>query len=194
MANNLINLREGAAKKQTENQPYLEELDPEEATPPLGPAGKGEANIIMSWTAIEAEGRERGPRWFSVLGGLALLFVIFGIFTENYFFSIFIVLAALILMFYIKRGPQEVEVLITSKGVQIGRSFLEFKDLKSFWILEKQDPPELSLETGRVMAPFLRVPLQGVGPEELKETLVRFLKEEEHKESASDQVARSLGF
>lgn len=194
MANSTINLRDWAEKK-TENSSSLEKLDSAEVTTSdkkdAGPEAARDA--LLYWTAKETGNREFGSRLFFVLGGLALIFVIFGVFTENYFFSIFIALAAAILMFYIKRGPQEVRVVITLGGVQVGRSFLEFKDIKSFWIFEKQDLPELSLETQRILTPFLRVPLNGVEIEDLKKILLSFLKEEEHKESTSDQIARSLG-
>lgn len=195
MTNNVINLREKPVEKLERDLPYLDRLEATEeknfAMAATAPDNKKAA--LFSWTAQEYEARPRGQNWFITIGGITLILIVFGIYTKSFFFSIFIALASIILMVYIKRGPQKTGVLITSDGVFVGRSFFDFKNLKSFWIFEKQDPQELSLKTQKILTPFLRLPLKDVEVEKLKEILLRFLPEEEHPELVSDQIARSLG-
>lgn len=147
---------------------------------------------ILSWTASEFEARERGQNWYLVTGGLALVLVLFGIISKSYFFSLFAGLAFLVMIMYERKNPREIQVAVTEEGVRVGKKLWPFKELKSFWIYEKHR--ELSLETGKPLKPFVLLPLGKTDYNNVREVLHKFIREEEHHEELSDQIARSLGF
>lgn len=148
---------------------------------------------VLEWSALEFEEYHRGPYWFILMGVVALALIIFGVFTRSYFFIAFVALAFAVLTVYAKRLPREIIFTISAEGVGAGRTFLSFSEIKTFWIFDKEERKELSLETKKMLTPFLRLPLGGQNPEEIRSILADFLPEEEHKELATDKIARSLG-
>lgn len=170
-----IDLRKPRAEPQATGTPALEKRE------------------SIEWSALEYEAHERGPNWFLFPGVAALALAIFAVFTKSYFFAAFILLALVVLLAYIKRGPQQISCAIGGEGVRTGETLYPFLNIKSFWIFERDGINELSLEIKSVLSPFLHLPLGGTNPEKIRNFLLQFIPEEEHKELATDQIARSLG-
>lgn len=148
----------------------------------------------VAWSALEHEDRQRGPYWFLGPGIIALALVIFGIFARSWFFVAFVCLAYAVLLAYAQRPPRRIEFRITGDGVFVGTAHHPYAELKSFWIFDAPDHKELSVETTKILTPYLRIPLGDEDPERVGRAIARFLPEEEHKEFISDAIARSLGF
>lgn len=178
----VIDLRKSA--KITNNTPAavltLEEKNPESST--------------FEWTALEYEKIEHGQYWFIGMGAAAVFLIIIGIFAKSYFFIAFIILAYIVVALYAKREPRELLFSITPEGIKIGSAFHKFSDLKSFWILDREDGKYLSIETTKVLSPFLRIPLGNTDPKMVKKIVSRFLQEKEHEELLTDQIAKIIGF
>ncbi|OGZ99099.1 MAG: hypothetical protein A3C07_04210 [Candidatus Sungbacteria bacterium RIFCSPHIGHO2_02_FULL_47_11] len=149
---------------------------------------------MLEWSALEYEKQEYSSQWFVGVGAVAALFIIIGIFARSYFFVTLIVLAFAVLVLYTRREPRLIGFSITSDGVRAGKTFYEFSQLKSFWIFEKTDIKELSLETDKLLTPFIRLPLGEGNPETIKAVLEQRLLKKEHQDLVSDQIARGLGF
>lgn len=159
---------------------------------PLIKSGVAEPKAI-EWSALEYEARERGSYWFLFPGIIALALVIFGAFTKNYFFIAFTVISFLLLGLFMRRSPRMISYVINEEGVRAGGSIYPFANIKSFWIFDKAGLKEISLEIKSMLSPFLRLPLGDTDPEKARSALLKYLPEEEHKELATDQIARSLG-
>lgn len=149
-------------------------------------------DVLISWTAAEYRPREQHQYWFLIPGGIALLFVIVGILSKNYFFIAFIALAFTTFMLYVRSNPRRMRFSITPDGIFSGKKLHEFKTLKSFWIFERPEGNELSLHTSSLLSPYLRIPLEGADHNEIKKILLTVLLEEEHQEFLSDQIARNI--
>ncbi len=165
-----------------------------ESAPQTSPVLPDEAYESIHWSALEHEDRERSPYWFLGPGIVALLFVIFGVFAHSYFFIAFVVLAYGVLLVYAHRPPRRIEFRVGSDGVSVGSTLHPYSELKSFWIFDSPNHRELSVETARLLMPYLRIPLGDINPDRVGHAIARFLPEEEHKELISDTIARSLGF
>lgn len=151
--------------------------------------------VLLEWQALEYEHAPKERHWFIWGAIAAALLLLVAVFTKNYFFAIFVAVAAFVVYLYATRPPREIYCAITSRGVQIGRRLFEFENLKSFWIFYEVDGiKHLSLESKKALVPFLRVPLGEADPVELRTTLIRFVDEAEHDESLADIVARRIGF
>lgn len=180
MPNNIVDLRKTAG-------PTTIIIGDSQETP------VSETQGAIEWSTYEYEKMERGPYWFLLPGGVALIFIIFGVLARSYFFIAFVALAFTVLAIYMKREPRLLNFAITSEGVRIGKQIYDYSSLKSFWIFSKSSPKELSLETGKALVPYVKIPLGDLEPDEVRNYLLNFIKEEEHKEFISDQIARSLG-
>ncbi len=157
------------------------------------PEEKKVGKDLFAWAAYEYIYREHSPAWFLKTGGVAVLFIIFGIVTKSYFFITLVALAFLVMVLYAKRRPQKINFAIVKEGVGVGGKFYDFSGLKSFWIFEKEGERELSLETDKAFAHFVRLPLGDADPAKIRKILGNFLPEEEHKKSVSEEVAKILG-
>lgn len=147
----------------------------------------------VEWLALEFEERERGPYWFLFPGVAALALMIFAVLTKSWFFAAFVLLAFVVLWAYVKRGPRQIACKIGEEGVRAGETVYPYSDIKSFWIFERGETRDLSLETKSVFSPYLNLPLGDTDPEKVRGLLLQFIPETEHKELATDQIARSLG-
>ena len=180
MASQIINL-----KNASENEPSNE--DRSERKPEY------QEKTFLRWSAHENVAHDKGPYWFLIPGGVALLFVLFGIFTRSYFFIAFVVIAFLVLMLYSNKTPRSIHFEIAPEGVSIDGKFHKMAEFKSFWIFNKPNLKELSLETSSLLYPFIHLPLGGTDPRDVKRVLGVLLPEQEHKEFLSDHLARFLG-
>ncbi len=151
--------------------------------------------VLLEWQAHEYEHAPKGHSWFLWGSVAAAALIIIGALTRNYFFILFIAVAAIVVYLYAKRPPKEIYCAITSRGVQIGRRMFEFENLNSFWIFyEVGGIKHLSLESKKALLPRLRVPLGDANPVELRRTLIKFVNEVEHEESLVDIFSRMAGF
>lgn len=148
---------------------------------------------FLEWSAPEYKEKERGPYWFFAPGTIALALTVFGVLTKSYFFAVFIVLAFLVLAMYKKKTPRTIFFALTGESVQAGNKIYPFSNIKSFWIFDLEDGRELSLEIKSALLPFIRLPLGSMDSDKIRPFLLHFVPEEEHKELASEKIARSLG-
>ena len=181
MAEDVIDLRKFAQNKKS--APGHTELSPEPFNIPNS----------IEWEAYEYEKHERGPYWILFPGGIAVLLIVLGILAQSYFFIAFTILAFIVFMMYEKKGPQKLQFSVSSAGVGVGKRIYPFAELKSFWIFNRPDVKELSVETARKLTPYIRIPLGEADPEKIQQVLSQYLPETEHKEFATDQITRSFG-
>lgn len=149
--------------------------------------------VIFEWKTLEYEKTKKGPYWFITVSIAAAIFIIVGILSKSYFFAIFIALALIVLIMYIRRGPAEITFSITAKGIRVGKKIYTFQEIQSFWIFDEEEGTELSLETNQLLIHYIHLPLGNQDPEKLREVLRRFIPEKEHAESITDQIAKSIG-
>jgi len=193
MTERTIDLRNQESRARADANPQAR-TDAGKNTPAASAKPPQEKSPLLEWTALEYPARERGPYWFLLPFGAALLFVIFGILIRSYFFIAFVALALAVILLYGRRTPREYRFAVNKDGVYVGETLYRASELKSFWIFETADPPELSLATSKLLHPYLYLPLGDLHPDKVRSVLSEFLPEREHKEFVTDQIARSIGF
>ena len=124
---------------------------------------------------------------------IGLIFVLYGIFSNNFLFSLIIILTGIILFVHSRQEPMPLPFQIAELGVIVGKRFYHYDELKSFYLVYQ--PPEvktLFFETKNPLRPHLRVSLYDVNPLQVRDTLRQFLTEDlDHtEEPLSDMIAR----
>ena len=172
-----------ATAEETREDEKEEPLEsPEAALPLTEKAGKDD--VYLAWEAPEYERFSKGRFWFLILGLVTLAFAAVSAYYGNYLFAFFVVIAGILVGWFGGREPRTMHFAITSEGVRFENRIYLFDDLKSFWIF--YEPPlfkELSIESKKMFMPYLRAPLGETEPDEIRETLSRFLPEEKQQES-----------
>ena len=151
-------------------------------------------DILKEWTIQEYEQHSRGILWYIIMGGLGIFFVIYGIITSDFLFSLIIILFAIILFLQAHQTPKQILFQITELGIVVGNRFYQFSELESFFII--YNPPDvktLSLEANGTLKPMIRVPLLDMNPIEVKSVLRTYLPEnlERESEPLSDRAVRN---
>jgi len=150
---------------------------------------------LISWSAPEFEKQEKGPLWFIIFGAITLLFFVISIFTNNYVFSLLIMLASFLIFIQAIRHPHKIKTTILDDAIFINSNILiPFKEITSFWIFEEPHFNSLHIETKKLTRLKIHLPLGNQSPKEIREILSKFIKEKKHEESLIDVIAKRLNF
>jgi hypothetical protein len=150
-------------------------------------------DIVYQWNVKEYEPQERNRRWYIFMGVIAVLLVIFGIWSTNYLFILVVVLFSIIIMLHGVQEPMDVNFAVTQMGVVVGNTYYRYSELSSFWII--YHPPEIKnlyLGFDRMVKHRLLIPLHDYDPRPIRQHLEQFLEEdlEQEEEPFSDRIAR----
>lgn len=150
-------------------------------------------DVLFEWIVPEYDKHERPRRWYMIMGTVAAVLILFGMFSGNFLFSLIIILAAIILFLQSQQEPLHVVFAITELGVIVGNRFYEYGELESFYIIyEPPDVKTMFIETDSIFRPRLRVPLVDMNPLDVQAVMRAYLLEDiEKEEPYSDRFARN---
>ncbi|MDP2692953.1 MAG: hypothetical protein Q8O88_04915 [bacterium] len=141
-------------------------------------------DVKLEWTVQEYDRHQRGLFWYIFMITLGMILIVYGFMSNNFLFSLIIVLAAIILFIQSYQVPAQVLFRITELGVIVGNRFYTYNELKNFYIIYQ--PPEtktLFIEPKTGMRPVLRIPLLDQNPLDVRDAMNIFLDEDLEKES-----------
>ena len=135
---------------------------------------------IMSWLVPEHEKHERSTSWYVIAGIVAIALLIYCFFTANFLFAVIIIVAALVIILHHGREPERVKFGITDEGIVIGRKFYDYDEIKDFAIVYKPriEVKRLYFEFKNALRHRLSIPLENMNPLTVRETLLKYLKED----------------
>ena len=148
----------------------------------------------LSWETAEYAHRPKSADWYWVMGFAAVVVIGVAVFTKNLLLGIFAAISGLTLMLLGSRAPRHLSFSLSPKGVTVHRTFYAYEHLKSFWIRYESDgKKELSLESKKMLMPFVIIPLGQTDPVLVRRFLGQFLREREHEETLLDQLNEHIG-
>lgn len=153
------------------------------------------ADESIKWRAPEYRYYRKSNDWYWTLGIITIGFAISAILVKNFLFGLLILIGGFSLALYGARKPDIISFSIDSKGITIGKNLYPYENLKSFWIA--YDPPrkkELLIESQKTFMPQISIMLGDSNPEQIREYLLKYLKEEKKEESLITTVAGILKF
>ncbi|MBI4132448.1 MAG: hypothetical protein HY474_02345 [Candidatus Sungbacteria bacterium] len=203
MANTVIDLRKlknelkGGVSPENELSPPSEPLllENEDSLSPREADTDTVQNAILEWTTPDAEPEAIGSGLQLLGGGALLIGAVVALFFRNFLFALLLILSGLLVIGQAFRAPRQIRFAVTARGIKIGSRLYEFDALESFWIF--YDPPlfrELALRSRKHLMPVVKVPLGDTDPLRLRQSLLRFLPEEEQELSLLDIISKRLGF
>ena len=154
------------------------------------------AQAPLEWSAHEYEHIEKTTEWYWALGLVAVAGAIAALLANNVLFALLILIGAFVLALLASRPPRIVHFSISQRGVRIDDDLHPYNSLKSFAVHEisSDHVPKLIIETSRMIAPHLVIPLEGVHADDVHKYLARFIPEEDHVEPLSHRIMEWLGF
>jgi hypothetical protein len=135
---------------------------------------------IISWSVPEYEKHERTKRWYLIAGGISLALLILSFFTNNFLFAVIIIITVFIIILRDGQEPQKVKFSITDEGIEIGKKFHDYDEIKNFSIIykPKMGVKNLYFEFKNPVKPRLSIPLFNMDPLQIRENLLKYLTED----------------
>ncbi len=147
----------------------------------------------ISWEVKEYEHRQRGVDWFWAIALLAGVGAVVSIVFDNILLAVIIVLAAVSLIMYAKREPENMMVELSPAGVKIGKTLYPYKNLKTFWVTDEGERCKLLLESTRSIMPIIDVKAPHGRRDEIMEYINDYLPALEREESLIDALGDWFG-
>ena len=149
----------------------------------------------VEWSAPEHEHLEKDLGWYFFVGMAALVLVIIAFWKSDFFFAVFLILAAGLLMVFGSKEPEIYEFKIDSKGVTVGKKVYHYETLSDFSIRMRAGiPREIVIRKKSSMNPFMHLPAERHIIANAREILETRLPETEFNETFVDIFADFLGF
>jgi hypothetical protein len=150
----------------------------------------------LSWQTEEYVHREKSPDWFWALGVIAVAGAALAVIYKDTLFAIIIVLAAIILGYYAARIPKIIEIAITDEGIKIKKILYRYKKIKGFAIDEHAMGNQLLIETDRLIAPIISIPIpNAINTEEIVQILeTKLVHKEDMREHPTHRIMEHIGF
>lgn len=146
---------------------------------------------IFYWKSLEHNVPKKSNDWFWGMGISAICICTAIIIWGNLLFAVFILVSFIILFIFNTKAPRIVEHSVTEKGILIDNEMFKWKELKEFWIDEFG---ELTIDTTKIFHPRIHLDLSNkINTEDLRDFLLKYLKEEEVEPSKLREIARNLG-
>ncbi len=140
----------------------------------------------FEWQAYEYDYYDKTPDWFWLVGTAGVVGIVLSLWFANYLLAVILLLSTGMLVFYGGREPEIVKVSVDGRGIQVEKELYLYKNLKSFWILEREDGPQLMIHSERLILPHVSIPLGDAPADEIRAYLKRFLPEVEYTPTLTD--------
>jgi len=151
--------------------------------------------IYHVWQIPEYHRHERGRLWYILASIFFISLIGYGIFTDNFLFSLLMLLFAGIIFMHSTREPMYLNIGVSDKGVILNEKIFTYDTIESFWVID--EPPltkHLFLKTDSSFSQPLSIHLAEQDAEEVRATLAKFLQEDitQKEEPVSDILWRLL--
>jgi len=151
-------------------------------------------NILYSWIISEHEKHYRESSWFIIAGAISFILLIYSIYTSNFLFALIIMITAFVIILNEGKEPLKLKFFITEDGIIVGRKFYDYDEIKDFSIIYKprEDIKRLYFEFKNSFRPRLSIPLLKNNPLPIRDTLLKYLKEdlERTSEPLSEAISK----
>ena len=151
-------------------------------------------NPLISWSAPEHYYVEKKPDWYWAVGVITLAIAAVAFIFGNTITGIVVIVAAVALVLHASRPPRIVTYSITDRGIVANDVLYPFLSLESFWIPHDDQPPKLIIKSRKTFMPFIVIYIDEIDPEQVRDVMLTYIAETEHRESVLKHILERLGF
>jgi len=149
---------------------------------------------LISWQSPTHLYSEKKPDWYWVVGIITLAIAAVCIIFGQIIPGIFVIVAAVALVLHASHPPRNMTCEINDRGVIIDNVLYPFLSLDSFWIPHDEFPHKLILKSRKLLMPLFVIYIAEIDPEQVREILLKYIAETEHREPFLKHVLDGFGF
>lgn len=142
---------------------------------------------VISWQAPEFKSYEKNQAWYVTFGLIVLLILIFQLIQADFFGAFTTALIAGLLIAFMRRKPNMINVHLDSTGVTIQNNHIVYKSIKHFWIVNNFHHRTLNLETTAYINNVIILELEDQDPEVIRRFLIPHIPEHDSTEETMTQ-------
>jgi hypothetical protein len=151
-------------------------------------------DALISWDAPTHLYSEKGQDWYWAVGVITLALAAVSFIFGEIITGIFVIVAAIALVLHASHPPRHVTYEINDRGLVQGDTLYPFLSLESFWIPHDEMPPKILVKSRKLLMPLMVIYIDGIDPEEVRQVLLRYIAETEHREPILKKLLEWLGF
>jgi hypothetical protein len=149
---------------------------------------------LIAWNAPEHLYTEKRPDWYWAVGIITLALATVAFIFGNVITGIFVIVAAVALVLHASHPPKTVAYEINDRGIVADQVLYPFLTLESFCIPHDEFPPKLIVKSRKLFMPFIVIYIDEVDPEEVREIMLTYIAETQHREPILKHLLERLGF
>lgn len=124
-----------------------------------------------------------------VAGGLLMM-----IYRQDMLTAIFLILSSLVMILLSSRRPEVLKIVVDGRGISAGDTFYDYKKIRSFWVFNEPGQfKELSLELTSWYSPPVIISLEKADSFQIRNFLIKYIREKEQEASPIDIIGRKIG-
>lgn len=153
----------------------------------------GQENEDISWEADMSA--YSSPTWQrGLVIFLSVFFVFLILFKQGISSVTFFGLLIFVLIISLRLKPKKMTVSLGKDRFHFGNRIIPYKEFHSFWIsYESGGLQELSLRQKKWHSLYIKIPIIGQNPIQIRGFLIKYVPEEKHEDSIFDLLGRKFG-
>jgi hypothetical protein len=148
----------------------------------------------IEWQAPEYKHKDKSVDFLWTIGLVALVMLGFAIWKQNYIFAVFIFISGGTLILFSIRKPENINFIIETSGLSLGKDKYEWKKIKGFHIKKEETEAILLIEINKYFLPVYTISLPIELADTVRESLIKVTPNIELEESKSMKFMEKLGF
>lgn len=149
---------------------------------------------LISWNAPSHYYVEKKPDWYWAVGIITLALAAVAILFGQIITGVFVVVAAVALVLHASRPPKIVYYEVNDRGIVADEVLYPFLTLESFCIPHDEQPAKLLVKSRKLFMPYIVIYIEDVDPESVRDVMLRYIAERQHREPFLKYVLERLGF
>ncbi|MFA7000388.1 MAG: hypothetical protein WC241_04760 [Candidatus Paceibacterota bacterium] len=148
----------------------------------------------IEWQAPEYKHKDKSVDFIWTIGVVALVMLGLAIWQANYVFAVFIFISGGTLILFSIREPENINFIIETSGLSLGKDKYEWKKIKGFHIKKEETMAILLIEINKYFLPVYTISLPIELVDQVRESLMKVIPNIELEESKSMKFMEKLGF
>lgn len=145
--------------------------------------------ILLQWTAGEEKKDPNAVIWMYVLFLLTGATMIYNLVISKWMVAGIFTLLIVVLIWYFFSSAKTVDIVLTDKGIQLGRQFYSFENIKGYWYSDRNNT--FYIDPKKKSGMIISFPIGNKKIEEIKNNLPDYLTEIEGRgEDVIDRISR----
>ncbi len=149
----------------------------------------------LRWRASEQRQVKNDPKWYALVIGIGAVLLTLAVIQRNFFFAVFVVVAAVTLIAENRQKPAVFDFSVTERGVGIGKNqFYPYDELEWFDMNERETRlDEIVIKRRTAFAQYLKLPIDRENAERAEKLLEEHLEKGTYEPSLLDTLLERIG-